>query len=360
MGKVEIMHIIEALEGGVYTYIKDITRFFSDDKDINNTVVYSANRGAMSSELLLDELPKDVRLIEVEMRRELEPIHDLRATIQLKNLIKQHKPNIIHLHSSKAGALGRVASFLSGTKAAVFYTPHGYSFLRKDTSKLTNAMFYGIEYTLKKLFRGVTIACGSTEYVYAKKIGRSVVVSNWVDIATIEKYKREPNKKISVIGTMGRITAQRNPSLFNVLAQNNPKINFLWIGDGEDRDKLTSPNITITGWMMNDEDIFKILSTIDVYVQPSSWEGLPIALLEAMALGLPALVTPIIGNKDAVIHNENGYWFKNAEEFNRLLASLECQKIRQEMGQKGQDRCYRYFSMSTNIEQLKKIYLEDL
>ncbi|MFS8630836.1 MAG: glycosyltransferase, partial [Bacillales bacterium] len=74
--------------------------------------------------------------------RELSPIQDFRSSLQLKKLLKELNPDLIHLHSSKAGVLGRLAnSLLFSNKKQIFYTPHGYSFLRLDVSATKRKLY---------------------------------------------------------------------------------------------------------------------------------------------------------------------------------------------------------------------------
>src|SRR5690606_9712262 len=157
------------------------------------------------------------------------------------------KPDIIHLHSSKAGVLGRIASILF-PKVKVFYTPHGYAFTREDISKFKKKLYWNIEKYVTKIFGGTTIACGDTEYEYALNIGPAVLVRNSVKPITIKNEdKDELEDREVLIGTIGRISAQKNPKLFNEIARHFPDIKFIWIGDGELKNSLTSRNITVTG-----------------------------------------------------------------------------------------------------------------
>jgi glycosyltransferase involved in cell wall biosynthesis len=75
----------------------------------------------------------------------------------------------------------------------------------------------------------------------------------------------------------------------------------------ENYNHYNCPNIKITGWFLDREDALTALNTIDIYIQTSLWEGLPIAVLEAMAMQ-PVLATNNIGNKDVVVHNETGFF----------------------------------------------------
>src|SRR5690606_27994500 len=226
------------------------------------------------------DFSKKVTLIEVEMEREISLFKDTKSTIALYKNIKKIKPNIIHLNSSKAGVIDSIAS-KAYLNARVHYTPHGYSFVREDISSIKKNLFKTIEYLTTKFLGGVTIACGDTEFELAKNIGKAVLVRNGVDIISLGHSVKKPNNEIFTIGCMGRLSNQKNPSLFNTIAKEFPNLKFIWIGDGELKHLLCSKNIELMGWLERDNAL-KRLADFDVYIQTSLWEGLPYTIIEAM------------------------------------------------------------------------------
>jgi len=281
--------------------------------------------------------------------------------IVFTTLRKKLNPDIIHLHSSKAGILGRFANFmLLFNKKKVFYTPHGYSFLREDVSLSTRKLYQLIEKYSQCLLGGTTIACGDTEYEIAKKMGKSLLVRNGVNLVNLEKYyKKYKNQKLT-IGIVGRIAYQKNPVLFNEIALRFPQYDFVWIGEGEQKNLLTSQNIRITGWTTDQNIVFKELNQLDVYLQTSLWEGLPLAVLEAMAFRKPIVATNIIGNKDLVIPEENGFLFNEKEELDGFFKRLENEAIRLKMGENSYQRCKKEFNVDINFAKLLKIYKDSV
>ena len=93
-----------------------------------------------------------------------------------------------------------------------------------------------------------------------------------------------------------------------------PNVKFLWIGDGELRNKLTSENIEITGWA-DRETALKYALSGDVFMLTSLWEGLPMSLLEAMYMEKLCIVSKVIGNKDVIKTSYNGFCCENKENF---------------------------------------------
>lgn len=160
------------------------------------------------------------------------------------------------------------------------------------------------------------VGCSQGEYEEAKKLSNnSICINNGIDIEKLEeKTKNLPEHEIDFnnlkICTVGRIGYQKNPKLFNEIAKSLPNNQFTWIGDGELRNELTSPNITVTGWK-NKKEVIEELNKNDVFVLTSLWEGLPISLLEAGYMKKLCIVTDVIGNRDVIEDGKNGYIFKH-------------------------------------------------
>lgn len=357
----KVVHIVEALEGGVYTYFKDLSAYFGDEKiseNIETIIIYSSNRNGVSTQKVNAEFSKGINLIHLDMVREISLAKDLKSIVKLTQELKKINPDIIHLHSSKAGVLGRLSSFFLFKKTKLFYSPHGYAFLRTDISNRTKRFYSVIEKNFQYLFGGTIVACGDTEFEIAKNIGPSKLIRNGVDINEIRKYFLPHQNTKLTIGILGRITAARNPKLFNEIALQFPDFNFIWIGDGELNHLITAPNIQITGWILDKNTVFKTLNSVDIYLQTSLWEGLPIAVLEAMALQKPVIATHIIGNKDIVVPNETGFLFDEINELGNYFNVLKDPETRTVFGENALIRCKNLFNKSKNFKQLFDLYQE--
>ncbi|MDO5635877.1 MAG: glycosyltransferase [Myroides sp.] len=357
----KVVHVIEALGGGVYTYFKGLSHFMGQEdvtQKIETFIIYSAKRKEIIPENIRQEFSKNVTMIELDMEREFNPSKDLKATFQLRNLFLELKPDVIHLHSSKAGVIGRWANFLTFKKIPVFYTPHGYAFLRLDISNKKRSFYKFVEQYTQMFFGGTTIACGDTEFEIAKSMGKSRLVRNGIDFPMISKKHISNKNEILTFGIVGRITAQKNPKLFNEIALRYPNFNFIWIGDGELRNEITAKNIQITGWFYNTEDVYSWINKTDVFLQTSLWEGLPLAVLEAMALQKPIVAKNVIGNKDIVKNNVNGFLFDSIDELDAIFKTVENRHI--ELGKNSFLNCEQNFDMNKNFKVLTSIYLESV
>ena len=169
--------------------------------------------------------------------------------------------------------------------------------------------------------------------------------------------KFQNNGSITVI-TSGRITAQKNPLLFQNIAKHyaaNPIVKFKWAGDGELRSMLDSDNIEITGWLSR-EEVRRQVSNGDIYISTALWEGMPYSVLEAMALSKPLILNNCIGNVDLVDSN-NGFIFNNLEEaISCLNTLLENEEKRFQMGISSYSSFLNTYEIKKIVQQFLSIY----
>lgn len=353
----KVLFVVEAFGGGIFTYISDLANELCNEYDVY--IAYSFR----------DETPVDfkkyfdnkITLIHVDnFTREINLKKDIKAIFELKKIAKKIDPDLIHLHSSKAGALGRVA-FL-GRRMPMFYTPHGYSFLMPNVSRKKRFMYKEIE-KLCSLSRCITIACSKSEYEVSLKITpKSEYVNNGINIEKLNKLitsPNEPEKGNLRVATLGRIAYQKNPKLFDKIARAFPNDEFIWIGDGDMKNVLTSRNIVITGWLDRQSAIRKMEES-DVFLLTSRYEGLPMSLLEAMYMKKICVVSSVVGNKD-VINKENGFLCENLDDYINVLGRIKSVDTRKQVEQARADILQEYNteSMAEKYKQIYRKYLDD-
>lgn len=318
--KKKILYVTESFGGGVFSYLVDLSNKLSDSYDI--CIAYSLRDQTPLN--FRDYFNSRIKLIEVKnFTRNINPFKDIRAMNELLNIAKDFKPDIIHLHSSKAGVLGRV--LFNFSHVSLYYTPHGYSFLMKDASKIERSLYWCIE-KLMGFSKSTTISCSKGEFKESLKLTkRNMIVNNGINIDELSKVESNVTGNINsnriTIFTIGRISEQKNPKLFNKIAENVPNINFLWIGDGDLKSELTSKNIKVTGWLERKE-VLKLARGSNLFLLTSLWEGLPISLLEAMYLEKPCFVSNVIGNNDVIENGRNGFICDGSAEFVRKIKYL--------------------------------------
>lgn len=324
MSKKKIVHIVEAFGGGVFTYFVELANSMCDEFDI---VIAYAKRKQTPADF--EEYFDDrIKLFEVKnFTRSINPLKDFKASIEIHKIIKDENPDIVHLHSSKAGIIGRL--IIQAKDRKMFYTPHGFSFLKQDDSKLKRLLYKAIEKTTAVFNKNCKIvACSKGEYKESLKLSsNSTYINNGVNTKEIDEFvevKKENQIDVNnlKICTIGRIGFQKNPELFNQIAEKFPNIQFTWIGDGELRQSLKSNNIEITGWKAR-KDVLNELEKNDIFILPSLWEGLPLSLLEAMYLKKVCIVSNVIGNRDVIENEENGFVCNDLNDYVKTIKQIQ-------------------------------------
>lgn len=351
--KKKIVYVVESLGGGVLTYLEHLCNNLPSD--FNITLLYGVRDQTPAD--LENHFIKKIRLVKIRnFQRNVNPLSDLKAYREIKKNIEEIRPNIVHLNSSKAGALGRIMKFINFHKyknIEFYYTPHGYAFLMGNVSKVKKNIYYLIEKVLGNL-NTTTIACGKGEYNYSRKISsNSLYVNNAVDYKLLNSFVNKKSNQENTVYTVGRITYQKNPELFNEIALNNPKTKFVWIGDGPERNLINAKNIEITGWLDADS-LYKKVQPYNFFILCSRWEGLPISLLEAMAMKKCCFVTNVSGNNE-VINDSNGVKFSDYKEFDDLFNALT-PKQEDKISNKASDDINDYYSMDAFLSSYENIY----
>ncbi|MGP8306063.1 glycosyltransferase [Vibrio sp. YIC-376] len=216
--------------------------------------------------------------------------------------IAKIKPDIVHLHSSKAGFLGR---FLKLNNALLVYTPHCYAFEREDISGLAQQLYKTLEKVkLNKI--DVVAGCSQRECDLAISIGakRAELLNNYVSYQTEEREAINQYVALKVV-VLGRVAPQKDPQfLISTLSHLdlvglNRQLEIKWIGGG-DRDlelRLKDAGVQVTGMLPRDE-VVKQLKASDIYLHTAAWEGMPLTILEAAKLHLPMVIRSIGATKD--------------------------------------------------------------
>lgn len=323
--KKKILYIVEAMGGGVFTYIVDLANELVNKYDIY--IAYAVRKKTPRN--FAEYFDKRIHLIKVKnFERSINPFKDIKAFLEIKKIKKIVNPDIVHLHSSKAGVLGRIA--FRKDDISLYYTPHGYSFLMENTGKIKRFIYRTIE-KICAVKNCTTISCSEGEHKETIKLtSKATFVDNGINVPELKKIIDEviPKEHTLTVFTLGRICYQKNPELFNKIAEALPDVQFIWIGDGELREVLKSKNIKITGWVERKIAIENAVNA-DIFLLTSLWEGLPISLLEAMYMKKLCVVSDVIGNRDVISNGRNGYVCNKEEEFVKAILENNTAYIKQ-------------------------------
>ena len=215
--------------------------------------------------------------------------------------------DVVHAHSSWAGLVVRATAYDRARWSRIWYSPHAYGFLRTDAHPVVRRSAVLAERLLSRV--GSVAAVSESEAELAREVAgarRVTVLHNRVDIAALPRRANTIGAHKPLVVTAGRLTSQKDPERFARIAQRlQRQAQFVWIGAGDERAFADSP-VTALPWTSRGQTL-RHLASADLYLSTSRWEGLPLALVEAQAMGLPAVGTDVPGNRDVIQHEQTGY-----------------------------------------------------
>ncbi|MDZ5146127.1 glycosyltransferase [Microbacterium testaceum] len=278
-----VLHLVDRVTGGVpiavCTYIRN------SPADIAHVI--ASPHGVDGPHRVWDGVPAEVAHLDWSMRS---PLH---AVAHVRRLVEAAAADVVHAHSSFPGVYARIG--LSRLGPSVVYTPHCFSFERRDVSAPVRTIYRAVERALAAR-TSVLAACGPGEAIaaaaFCSRARSQVIIPNVTSIKPAPSRITREDGPLR-IGMMGRWSAQKDPAYFiSFAAQVKERLGSIvatWIG-GVASDEVG--DVRVTGWLSHG-DVARELSALDVYVHTAAWEGFPIALLDAHALSLPILARPI-------------------------------------------------------------------
>ncbi|RYY20992.1 MAG: glycosyltransferase [Chitinophagaceae bacterium] len=357
-----IVHVVEPFASGIAVFVKSLVDNMKDDFHL---IVHGERESVMkAAEVQKSFTGANVQFVRWKSaQREISLGKDFKALMELFNLLRdlkqQHNVDAVHLHSSKSGFIGRLACKMAGIDNVV-YTPNGAPFL-VSTKKIKN-YFYRMFEKVGNLFGGKVVCCSLSEMIAYRRLGIDAInINNGVTVKTSNTPAVDLKKDPAVfqVVTAARILNQKNPALFNEIAkqfEHIGQIQFIWIGDGEDRDMLTASNITVTGWLPPAVSK-RYISNADVYLSTSNFEGLSFSVLEALALKKPVLLRNCVGNKDMVKNGMNGDLFDTAQgAVLKIMQYYNNPGMLPLMGDYSSEVCDREFNIKSTSVMYRNLY----
>lgn len=354
-GKIRILHVAQAA-GGVDRYIQLLLKYMNRNK-YENIIVCSQDFCKKDYEGLV------VAFEQVEMNREI-GIKDIKAIISVRHLIKKYKPDVVYAHSSKAGAVARIANI--GLKNYCIYNPHGWAFNMK-CSRIKKEIYTLIE-KMAAPFCEKIICISESEKESALKSNicakeKLQVILNGIDIDSYTENQNSPvsREKLNipreafVVGMVGRISTQKAPDIFirtaKLVKKEIPDSHFIIVGSGNmerqirayAKENLLEECLHITGWVSNPLDYMRLF---DVACLFSRWEGFGLVLPEYMLLKKPVVATNCDAIPSIVQHCQNGLLVDvdDVKAASRAIIRVyKDDKLRRKMVDKGyKDVCCRF------------------
>jgi glycosyltransferase involved in cell wall biosynthesis len=328
-----------------------------------------------------------------EMKREISLGVDMAAYRAIEKIIDDFKPDIVHTHASKPGAIGRLAAH-NRKVPVIVHTFHGHYFHSYFGSLKTN-MFKQIERSLAKRTSKIIAISDIQKHELAIEhkiapLEKFAVIPLGFDLdrfrTNTDGKRKEFRHEFDVkddeiaIGIIGRLVDVKDHRYFlrlarHVLDETTKKVRFFIVGDGEMRSELeafcqelkipfnTHPSydpknapLTFCSWRT---DIDRINAGLDIVVLTSKNEGTPVSLIEAQASGTPVVSTNVGGVENVVEHGVTGLLAEAGEELKmaeNLMSLIESDKLRNEMSGKGWSHVGERFHFSRLISEMDNLY----
>lgn len=364
-GATHVVHVTECLAGGTLGVVRQLAAELAR-LDVRQTLVYCRRPDTPPDVHAL--FPRQMRLIELAAPHGRGPLAHLlfmvQLTQELARLLADDLPDVVHLHSSKAGFVGRVAlraiAARGGPRVRTLYSPHGLAYLNPNRP-WSSAAYWALE-RFAGLFGCQPVGCGLSEADALTRLARrpAIVLENPVEPHFFEVQHAEPERPVIV--TVGRVCEQKGPELFAELAVrvrlDSEDARFVWVGAGDPEREamLRAVDVEVTGWLPQ-EEVRARLGAATVYVQTSRWEGLPLSVLQAMAVGVPCVVLDAVGNRDAVAHDETGFVAGDVDELEMYLTLLlGSPGLRHHFGRRARERAMRRFTLPRFRAAITRVY----
>ncbi len=353
----KIIHATECLAAGTLTFLAQATRELAEI-GVEQAVVFARRPDTPADvEALFD--PR-ITLIEIAPPRglHLHFLRDLRRA--LLQQMQAADAAVVHLHSSKAGFLGRLALWGLRNRPASFYSPHGLSFLNRK-QRLRSAVFKSLEW-LGARVDTTLVGCSRSEAALLGQLGprNARVLENAVDDSffAVRRHEDAPPLVLSI----GRVCFQKAPERFAALATRfqiaELPARFVWVGagDADGEARLRAAGVEVTGWVDRDT-VQQLLGAAAVYVQTSRWEGMPLSVLQALAAGVPCVVNDAVGNRDAVRQGLTGFVTSSLDELLMAVRRvLQDDTLRRRMGAAARRDALERFSAASFRARLCRLY----
>jgi glycosyltransferase involved in cell wall biosynthesis len=379
---VRVLRVIARLNmGGPALHVAYLTHGLRERGYDTTLVAGSLARGEDSMEFVARELGIEATHLP-ELRRDIAPIRDLQATLRLAQLIRRLRPDILHTHTAKAGAVGRTAASLVGDARPpiVVHTFHGhvlrgyfgprlsYGFrlLERWLAKRTDALVAVSPEVRDELVR---LGVAPAEKFTVVRVGIELAGR----VADIDG-RAETRRLLGIadesftVGWVGRMTGVKRTSdvllAFKRLRERGVDAVLCMIGDGPERGQLERRAHELgimkrTLFLGYQEQVAPYYAALDAMILPSGNEGTPVSAIEALAAGRPVVATRVGGLPDVVREGEDGFLVSPgdvdelADRLERLAADEE---LRRRMGEAGRERVLPRYSVERLIDDVDALY----
>jgi len=309
-----------------------------------------------------------------QLRRELSPFYDIWVFFKLYRLMRKERYDIAHFHSSKMGILERLAAFMAGVPK-IYFTVHGWGINEYQPEWLQKMLGFAE----KVAGRTCTMCLCVSRYHMYKGIsrgwlqpGKARVIYNGIDPAPViqGKLRRELNiqEDMAIIGSVMRLREPKQPvytiQVFNEILKRGYRAKLIIMGDGpmneSCRQIIRQLGLKNDVYMLGTRaDARELMNDMDIVTLFSKWEGLPIALIEAMFAGKPVVGSLVGGIPEVIDHGINGFMtngFNASRDADYICLLLKDRALRANMGEAGKRKAVECFSKDRMVAAYDRLY----
>jgi glycosyltransferase involved in cell wall biosynthesis len=360
---VRVLIVHQPTGGGVGRHVSDLARGLAE-RDCEAILCGPALPDGLS------EVPHEP----LDLRRAIDPRADPSALYRFIEILRRVRPDIVHAHSSKAGAVARLGR-LAQMQTPVVYTPHGYAFAGYFSRPVERLGYREVEHALSRLATRVVCVC-EAEGRLAARIGpkeRIRVIHNGIELPGECPVDPDMSRLRDAGPVICALTELRPGKGIETLIDATPSLRALhphaqiavW-GEGPELASLRSRARQVGAaeavhFLGPSSAPLSALRGADVFVHPSWAESFPYVILEAMAVGLPIVASDVGGVGEALVDGESGLLVPAGDRdalTRALIDLLDDAGRRARMGDAGKRRVERCFSRSTMIDRLLEVYSE--
>jgi glycosyltransferase involved in cell wall biosynthesis len=367
--------------GGPALHVTYLTAGLRERGYDTTLVAGSLARGEDSMEFVANELGVEVERLP-GLRRDISPIRDVTAALRLAQLIRRERPTILHTHTAKAGAVGRIAALFAGRARPpiVVHTFHGHV-LRGYFGPVRTLGFRLLERWLARLTTAL-VAVSPEVRDELVRLGvappeKFTVVRLGIELEQriAEQNGRDETRRVLgigperfTVGWIGRMTGVKRTSdvllAFRELRARGVDACLCLVGDGPEREQVERRAHELgimrdTLFLGYQEDVAPFYAAFDAMILPSGNEGTPVSAIEALAAGRPVVATRVGGVPDVVRDGEDGFLVDlgAVDQLADSLARLAHDPpLRERMGAAGRARVLPRYSVERLVDDVDRLY----
>lgn len=293
---------------------------------------------------------------------------DPRVTWNVKRLIREMKPDLVHTHGGRAALPATYA--LENTSIPLVHTVHGFHFYQKSALMRIGAI--RAEKRIARHADWIIFVCGNDQEIARRErivnaTQQQSVILHGIDLAQLPPHTTSNQPTVALLG---RLTYQKRPEMLIEIADRMrmDNVRFVYIGGGELQPELEAEVsrrnlngiVSFTGPLPREAALARV-ARAEVAILPSRWEGFPIAVLEVMGMGIPMVASRVNGISEIIDDGENGFLVDGANPLDyveRISCLLNDETLRSEFGRRAHQTVQQRFTEARMVDEHMALYAE--